>query len=242
MIAEAERRGKRVNEIAFEREVQQGKNIVDAVSKQTSTLERFVLSTLSDSKRWSNGEITWNLHFDGKAGIATYLKQTYPSLAEKTSYFQIGVYLDNWKIPLMRPAKQPDGTFVLHVTEGRGDKGIPWVHAQTDTGHFVKALISAPPKTSILGCSRLMTTEDHWKLWAQIKGVKLVVHTDKTLPAAGLPEWMVQELSESKLYVSKYGWAGGDPEVKLPQDAGVEMDKLTDIEQYMREESYEGFV
>ena len=55
VIAEAEKRGKQVIEIALEREVQQGKNIVDAVAKQASILDRFVLSTLSDTKRWSNG-------------------------------------------------------------------------------------------------------------------------------------------------------------------------------------------
>lgn len=242
VIAEAERSGKQVNEIAFEREVQQGKNIVDAVSKHVSTLDRFILSTLSDSKRWSKGEILWNLHFDGKASIANYLKQTYPSLAEKTSYFQIGVYLSNWWSPLQRPEKQSDGTFVLHLAEGLGDEPIPWIHAQTDTGYMVKALVSAPPKTTILGCSRLMRYEDFWKLWAKIKGVELVVQVNETFLTAGVPEWMAKEIAESKLYVSKYGWAGGDPEVKRPEDAGVKMDKLTDIEEYMRECSYEGFM
>ena len=53
---------------------------------------------------------------------------------------------------------------------------------------------------------------------------------------------MAKEIAESKLCVSNYGWAGGDLEVKKPEDIGVEMDKLTDIEQYMREESYEGFM
>lgn len=74
------------------------------------------------------------------------------------------------------------------------------------------------------------------------KGVELVVQVDETEHIAGMPEWMAHELHESKLYVSKYGWAGGDPEAKEPQDAGVEMDKLTDIEQCLRDESYEGFL
>ena len=241
-IAEAARQGKQINEIAFDREVQQGKNIVDAASKHASTLHRFVLSTLSDSKRCSAGSIQWNLHFDGKAAITTHLKQTHPSLARKTSYFQIGVYLSNWWSPLQRPEKQADGTFVLHVHETLGDEPIPWIHAQTDTGYMVKALISAPAETSILGCSRLMRYEDYWKLWAEIKGVKLVVQVDRDFHAAGVPDWLAREMYESKLYVSKYGWAGGDPEVKRPEEVGVEMDKLTDVERYMREERYEGFL
>lgn len=87
-----------------------------------------------------------------------------------------------------------------------------------------------------------MRYEDFWRLWAEIKGVELVVQVDKVFHAAGVPEWMAREIHESKLYVSKYGWAGGDPEVKKPEEAGVEMDKLMDVEQYMREESYKGFM
>ncbi|KAE8336591.1 hypothetical protein BDV24DRAFT_141506 [Aspergillus arachidicola] len=241
-LAEAEKRGKQVNEIAFEREIQQGKNIVDAAAKHVSTLDRLVMSTLSNSKKWSNGEILWNLHFDGKAQYAEYLQQSHPLLAAKTSYFHIGVYLSNWWNPLQRPEKRADGTFVLHVVQGLGDKPIPWVHAQTDTGYLVKALLRAPPGTAILGCSRLIRYEDYWKLWATIKGVRLVVQVDKEFDTAGAPDWMAKEIYESKLYVSKYGWAGGDPNVKRPEEAGVEMDKLMDIERYMRETDYTGFM
>ncbi|GFN11733.1 hypothetical protein AtubIFM55763_004867 [Aspergillus tubingensis] len=242
VIAEAKTRGKQVNEIAFEREVQQGKNIVTAAAKHVSTLDRLVLSILSNSKKWSNGEILWNLHFDGKAQYTEYMQQTYPALAAKTSYFHIGVYLSNWWNPMQRPEKQSDDTYVLHVTADYGDHPIPWVHAQHDTGYFVKALIRAPPGTAILGCSRLMRYQDYWKLWAEVKGVRLVVQVDKEFDSTGVPDWLAREMYDSKQYVSKYGWAGGDPKVKEPQEAGVEMDKLMDIERYMRETDYVGFM
>lgn len=242
MIAEAEKTGKQVNKIAFDREVQQGKNIVDAAAKYASTLDRVVLSTLSNSKKWSNGEIRCNLHFDGKAQYTEYLQQTYPDLAAKTSYFQIGVYLSNWWSPMKRPEKQTDGSFVLHVTADTGAQPIPWIHAQTDTGYLVKSLIRAPPGTVILGCSRLMRYAEYWKLWADIKGVKLVVQVDKQFDSGETPDWLALEMYESKLYVSKYGWAGGDPNVKKPEEVGVEMDKLMDIERYMRETDYAGFI
>ncbi|KAE8340757.1 hypothetical protein BDV24DRAFT_163975 [Aspergillus arachidicola] len=239
---EAKRRGKQINEIAFEREVQQGKNIINAAAKHVSTLDRVVLSTLSNSKKWSQGEILWNLHFDGKAQYTEYLQQTYPDLAAKTGYFQIGVYLSNWWNPMQRPEKKTDGTFVLHVTAGFGDQPVPWIHAQNDTGYLVKALIHASPGTAILGCSRLMRYDEYWKLWADIKGVKLVVQVDQEFHSAGAPDWLAREIYESKLYVSKYGWAGGDPNVKKPEEVGVEMDKLMDIERYMRETDYAGFM
>ena len=47
----AAERGIQLNETACEREQQQCKNMVEAATKTLVTLERFVLSTLSDSKK-----------------------------------------------------------------------------------------------------------------------------------------------------------------------------------------------
>ena len=97
----AAKTGKPINEICLDREVTQGKNLVDAAAKAaeaTPAFERFVWSTLSDTKKWSKGKYTQNLHFDGKASIDEYLKQTYPALARKTSYLQMGLFLTNWQM------------------------------------------------------------------------------------------------------------------------------------------------
>ena len=87
-----------------------------------------------------------------------------------------------------------------------------------------------------------MRYEEYWKLWAEINGVQLVVQVDEEFHAAGAPDWFAREIYESKLYVSKYGWAGGVPNVKNPEEVGVEMDKLMGIERYMRETEYAGFM
>lgn len=93
----AKDRGVNVNQIAHEIEVQQGKNIVDAAAAQAGKgLERFVLSTLSGTKKWSAGSITENLHFDGKWEAVEYLKGSYPELNAKTSLLQVALYMQNW--------------------------------------------------------------------------------------------------------------------------------------------------
>lgn len=89
-IARAEQEGKMPSEIAMAREVEQGKNIIRAAEIQPPSLDRLVLSTLSDSARWSNGEIMHNYHFDGKAAYTAYLKAEHPELAAKTSYLHVG--------------------------------------------------------------------------------------------------------------------------------------------------------
>lgn len=86
---------KTINVVAYEAELQQGKNIVDAAAETKDTLDTLVLSVLSESKKYSHGKITWNYHFDGKWEFARYLQKTYPDLSEKTSLFQAGFYISN---------------------------------------------------------------------------------------------------------------------------------------------------
>ena len=103
----AEQRQIALNEACSEREQTQGRNMVVAAAKTLDSLDRFVWSTLSDTKKWTNGRITWNLHFDGKAAVTEYLKASHPELEKKSSYVQVGVYMDNWKmkVPLFTPTK-----------------------------------------------------------------------------------------------------------------------------------------
>ena len=240
----AERENKHPNEIAMEREIEQGKNIVRAANKQLATLDRLVLSTLSDSKKWSNGEIKWNLHFDGKAKVVEYLQQDFVDLAGKTSYLHMGSYLSNWRMDTrFRPTKQADGSYLIRKFALPTGKPIPFVDPPNDTGHFVRALVlsdKAPPGSSMLGYCGLMTNEEYWELWARVLGVKakLQALTYDDAVGAGMPEWLALEVSESGTYTTKYGWAGGDPEVKHPRDLGVDVSKLTKLDDWIRFEDW----
>lgn len=102
----AEKEGKPINEICYDIEVQQGKNIVDAAAATVDTLDRFVLSTLSNARKWSGGKVTWNYHFDAKWVAVDYLRATYPELDKKTSLVQVGLFATNWKsMPTVAPQK-----------------------------------------------------------------------------------------------------------------------------------------
>lgn len=121
------------NEVAFDREVEQMKAIIDAAAAHVGTLDRLVLSTLSSARKWSNGSIKWNYHFDAKAEAENYLKDTYPELWAKTSLLHLGYYASNWKNFSGKPEKQEDGTFVVSLPIS-GDKKIPMVDPVADTG------------------------------------------------------------------------------------------------------------
>lgn len=85
-----------VREWCYETEVQQGKNIVDAVAT-VDGLELFIWSTLSDATKWSNGKYKGIYHFDSKAAVVEYLEEKYPVVAKKTSLMQMGLFINNWK-------------------------------------------------------------------------------------------------------------------------------------------------
>jgi NmrA-like family protein len=85
-----------LREWSFDLEVQQGKNIVDAVAT-VENLELFIWSTLSHSTKWSKGKYTGIYHFDSKAVVVDYLNETYPEVAEKLSLIQLGLFITNWK-------------------------------------------------------------------------------------------------------------------------------------------------
>lgn len=88
--------GQTLREWCFEKEVEQGKNIMDAVASVDS-LDLFIWSTLSNASKWSNGKYKGVYHFDSKAVVVEYLKSVYPEVAKKTSFLQMGLFVTNWK-------------------------------------------------------------------------------------------------------------------------------------------------
>ena len=237
-FAIAEATGKKPNEVAFDREVQHGKNAVDAAAKHISTLDRFIWSTLSDTKKWSRGEFTWNLHFDSKAAVEQHMKDSHPALAAKTSYLQVGMYLQNWRSnPALRPQKTADGTFTLSLPKDFVDFPAPLVDPSYDTGLFVQALVDAPAGSAMLGYTKEASHGDLWRTWARVHNVKLEIE-NRTFDFGFMPDYLQQEFNESLAYAIKYGFAGGDPRVKSPEELGVDVSQLTDLEEWVRKEDY----
>ncbi|KAJ4185569.1 hypothetical protein NW767_012881 [Fusarium falciforme] len=96
--------GQPLNVWAGEHETEQLKNVIDVAAK-VPTLERFVLSSLSNATKWSGGKYTHVYHFDSKAKAAEYAKETYPELWAKTSIYQAGMFLSNFVSPMGRPTQ-----------------------------------------------------------------------------------------------------------------------------------------
>jgi hypothetical protein len=179
-----------------------------------------------------------NLHFDAKAAVTDYIQETHPSLAAKTSYLQVGMYLQNWKgNQALRPQKLADGTFTINIPKAFANNLAPLVDPSQDTGLFVQALVGSPAGSTMLGYSQQLSYGDLWRMWARVHGVKLEIK-DEELDFGDMPEWLQWEFRESFAYVVKCGFAGGNPEVKSPEDLGVDMSLATDVEEWVRKEDY----
>jgi hypothetical protein len=92
---------KPIGQFAYELEVEQGKNIVDAVAREVDGLDDvgLIASTLCNARESSCGKYKELWHFDGKAHVfPAYLKEKYPELAKKTSYLHTGYFFTSWQI------------------------------------------------------------------------------------------------------------------------------------------------
>jgi len=87
--------GQKINEYAFDCEVQRGKNIAEAAA-ETTTVERFITSALPNASVCTGGRLKHIYHFDSKAAVVENVKQRLPKLAEKMSVLYIGSYMTNW--------------------------------------------------------------------------------------------------------------------------------------------------
>ncbi|KAF1934495.1 NAD(P)-binding protein [Clathrospora elynae] len=202
--------GKSIGRYAYELEVDQGKNIVDAVAKETAGLDDvgFVASTLCHAGKSSEGRYQELWHFDAKADIFPgYLKETYPELARKTSFLHTGYFFTSWGyMPGRWFAKQPDGSIQMQFPT-RPDVLIPHLNPRTDVGPFVRALLQLPPQSTLMAASEWCTWPEWMKTWGEVTGVRTsykqvsVEDFDKEVPGgAG------KEIGEMYEFSSEYGY------------------------------------
>lgn len=119
----------------FEKEFQQGKNLVDAVA--ASNVEHFVFSTLPYAKKISNGELDVP-HFDLKAQLEEYAR----SLGLNATFIHVSFYFENFLF-FFPPKKQDDGTFAIGFPQG--DTPLAGV-AVEDVGGIVAPVFENPDK------------------------------------------------------------------------------------------------
>ncbi|EKJ70800.1 hypothetical protein NXS19_004076 [Fusarium pseudograminearum] len=230
--------GQPLNEWAAEHEEQQLRNVIDAASKVPS-LERFVLSSLSNAEKWSKGKYTRVYHFDGKARAAEYIPKAHPDLWAKTSIFQAGLFLSNFVLlPLNQPVKNANGV-AQFITPLNPDTKFPFIAAEEDSGHIVKTLITQEAAGhNLIGYREWLTHKEIAVSFIKATGIEAVtVESDGTFPS-GFSEELVGEMTDCFGYFNEFGFEGRDDLTLVhPRDL-KSAPKLGTVEDYFKKQDW----
>jgi len=120
----------------FEKEEEQGRNLINAVAG--AEVEHFVFSSLASAKLRSNGEIQAP-HLDVKYELEQYAR----SLDIPSTFINAEFYYDNF-FTFFPPQKNGDGAY--HFGFNQGDAPLPAV-AVDDIGGVVAAIFEQPEST-----------------------------------------------------------------------------------------------
>jgi uncharacterized protein YbjT (DUF2867 family) len=216
---EAKAKGQPLNVWAANQETEQLKAVIAAAAR-IPTLERFVLSSLSNATKWSQGKYTHVYHFDSKAKAEAWGRETYPELWKKTSIFQPGFFLSNFvSNPIMQPVMTAHGVaqFVGNIDP---DVKLPFIAAEEDTGPIVKALVQEGAGKNVIGYREWSSLRELSKAFAQATGtqtecIQLPIG-ESNIP---LPSELRLELDDNWAYCNEFGYEGrDDPTIIHPKD------------------------
>ncbi|KAJ3543000.1 hypothetical protein NM208_g3806 [Fusarium decemcellulare] len=210
--------GQPLNVWAGERETEQLKNVIDAAAK-VGTLERFILSSLSNATKWSGGKYTHVYHFDSKAKAVDYARDNYPELWAKTSIYQAGLFLSNFADPMSRPIKNADGV-VQFIGAADPNVKLPYTVAEEDSGPIVKALLQDPAGRNLIGYREWLTTQEVASIFTKVTGLKAEAIVKQKEHELFIPEDLRIEIQDNIAYFNEFGYEGrNDPTVIHPRDA-----------------------
>ncbi|KAK5955896.1 hypothetical protein OHC33_003538 [Knufia fluminis] len=239
--ARAADEGRSANELCFELELQQGKNIFDAAA-QTQGLERLIFSEAPNVSKISDGKYKYVLHFDSKAFAVEYGQQRYPELWARTSLVRLGTYLENFlNQPYLLPEKNEEGVFVF-VAPGTKETLLPLVVGGVETGTISKVLVDVPAGKHVIAYRELIKLETFVEAWSNFLGVTATI--DYGGIAAKLAQMPIsvelkKEILEMFNFLGEFGYIGDDETVIHPKDIGVVSGS---VEEWIRERDWCGVV
>ncbi|KAJ7157877.1 NAD(P)-binding protein [Mycena crocata] len=198
----------------MQREVDEGKLMIDAA--KAAGVERIVWSGLAPVTKISGGKYTHVYHFDGKAAVTEYGRQSGVPFVN----VQAGLYASNFLGPSSNITKQADGTFALEWAI-RPTTVLPVIDIDDDYGLFVRQILELPvfpDGTEVYTASEDISVEDITRQLSAATGKTVVLKQvtveewQKSLEAAaGLPPAIATELIEMFRFFDDVGYYGGQP-------------------------------
>ncbi len=112
-----------------------------------------------------------------------------------------------------------------------GERPLPFVDVNKDTGYFVRALVQSAPGKTLLGAGSTMNWRDYAKLWEKSQGVYCTYRqgTMADLEAATsgkLPPSFAPSIAHATAYLDEFGYDGGDPNIIRPDEVSQALSRI----------------
>ncbi|KAJ7448439.1 NAD(P)-binding protein [Mycena galericulata] len=199
--------------VNMEKEISEGKMLIDAA--KAAGVDRIVWSGLTSPTKVSNGKITHVYHFDGKAVVTEYGRQSGVPFVN----VQAGFYAQNFLGHASMLTKQADGSFAIEWVV-KPTMVLPLIDAESDYGLFVRRVLELPvfpDGSEVYTASEDITMEGIARQLSEVTGKKVVFkqltaeECEKNYTASGMPPPIVTELVEGFAFFDEYGYYGGKP-------------------------------
>ncbi|KAM0307308.1 hypothetical protein ACHAPM_000021 [Fusarium culmorum] len=231
--------GSLFNEWVKQKETRQLKSIIDEAAKITS-LERFVISSLPNVTKLTDGKYTEVCHFDSKANAVEYGERHKPDLWSKTSVFLPGYFTANFlNHPMSQPTKGDNGR-VQFSTNLDLDKELPFIVHDEDSGPFVKSLVQNEPNKGVIGYRAWLTFRQFVDIFSNVTGYE----TEILKFPLGQFTWdcepeLRDEFRETFAFVNEVGLHGGDNAGYIHPFALETPPDVQSIEAWISEQNWE---
>ncbi|KAJ5622912.1 hypothetical protein N7490_011517 [Penicillium lividum] len=187
-------------------EIAQGKTVVDACKSEG--IKHLIFSSLIDANKESNGRLVHITHFDGKAEIERYIRQT----GLPASFVMPGIFTTEL-FNLIH--KQENGSYTL-ATPTTTQSPAPFIDIVADMGNFVRAAILNKPES---GASTIYASSNYYKFddipsqfeAATGKKLKVVTVPGEVFKSflSGLSPEMAEEIYENLMLLEDPGYYAG---------------------------------
>ncbi|KAF8190007.1 NAD(P)-binding protein [Mycena galopus ATCC 62051] len=196
-----------------DRETAEGKMMIDAA--KAAGADRVVWSGLPASTNLSGGKIKHLVHFDGKAAVTDYARQSgLPFVDVQAGYYASNYHTSRWTAPV----KLADGTFAVRTLLNPTSR-LPVIDMVRDYGLYVRQAFESPvfPNGSEVRTGEYISTQDMAHQLSQVTGKTVVVEQitleqwEKDFEGLGMPPHILLDLSDGFKWVAEFGYYGGKP-------------------------------
>ncbi|KAJ7615022.1 NAD(P)-binding protein [Mycena polygramma] len=192
------------------RETAEGKMMIDAA--KAAGVEYIVWSGLPPCSKLSSGKITGVLHYDSKAAVTEYGRQSGVPFLD----VQAGFYASNIFNPWIAPVRQADGSFAIPMPLSPTAR-LPVIDMARDYGLYVRRALETPvfPDGTEVRTGQYIAIEDLALQLSQVTGKRIVFEQisleqfEKKLAGSGAPPHIVRDMSDGWKWFEDYGYYGG---------------------------------